>query len=107
MEYYELNDKNELKFIKEFTLDSEAHFIDYGVPEIVDGKPYCKLFVIGKNNYLVSLLTYQNKTLELSTSRNIKSQIYSITLLPKENHYILYVGTNFGKIVKLFISKEG
>lgn len=63
MEYYELTDKGQLKFIKEFTLDSEAHFIDYAIPEIIDGKPYSKLFVIGKNNYQISILTYQNKGL--------------------------------------------
>lgn len=32
MEYYELTDKGQLKFIKEFTLDSEVHFIDYAIP---------------------------------------------------------------------------
>lgn len=94
-----------MKFVKEFTLDSEAHFIDYAIPEIIDNKPYSKLFVIGKNNYQISILTYQNKGLDLTISKNIKSQIYSLTLIPKDNHYSLYVGTIFGKIVKLTISK--
>lgn len=88
-------------------MDSEANYIDYAPPELVDNRPVSKLIAIGKTNYNISLFALQGKGLELVNTKNIKCMIESLTFLSAENNYQIIAGTNAGKMVKLAVTRSG
>lgn len=93
--------------MNEFNLDSEANYIDYAPPELVDNKPVSKLIAIGKTNYNISLFALQGKGLELVNTKNIKCMIESLTFVSAENSYQIIAGTNVGKMIKLAVARSG
>jgi hypothetical protein len=63
MEYYELNSNGELKMITELKLDREANMLDYSPPEVIEGKPFSRMLVIGKTDYHIGIFTINSKGL--------------------------------------------
>jgi hypothetical protein len=49
--------------ITELKLDREAVMLDYAPPEMIEGKPFSRVLVIGKTDYHIGIFTINSKGL--------------------------------------------
>jgi len=85
--------------------------LDFSPPEVNslgEGRACSRILAIGKNNYFVSVFFIQSKEIVEVFSKNIKSSIESLVVIPNsEGGFSIHVGTNTGRITVIEINQNG